>query len=274
MKQINLKFDLHNARNAEHYQFHYDVLSVFTPDFASEQGVGELQTSYQGLFDTENTCYLRNTAYKETPDVEAADKKRDDLFLYISQSIKTNLLCPVEPTAAAAKRLDYHLSPYKDAPRMSYSAGTAAVTDFVGKMQEEGIKEDVATLGLTSAIVELDNANKAFNTVYNSRSAEALTRTVSDNMKTIRPKIDAAYKELAAAVNALYQVNSLVAKDEEKEALLGDVIDRVNALILRLQETLSRAGVGPRPNFAPEDKLRPSSPSGTPEEDEERPGGL
>lgn len=269
MKQINLKFDLHNARNAEHYQFHYDVLSIITDDFASACSLGSLRAAYQEAFDLENGCYLRNTSYKETPEVEAADKKRDDLFLYISQMIKANLLCPVETTATAAKRMDYQLAPYKDAPRMSYSANTAAVTDFVAKMQEEGIREDIATLGLTSALTELDNANRAFNTVYNTRSAEALSRTVSDNMKSVRPKVDAAYKELASAVNALYQANLLVLKDETTDTLCFEVIDGVNAIILRLQETLSRAGVGPKPNFSPHDK-NPSgdSPAGGGDDDD------
>ena len=272
MKQINLKFDLSRARNAEHYQFHSDILRIITLDFASEQGIETLRTPYQELFDTENTCYLRNAKLQDTPEVEAADKTRDNLFLYVSQTITTGLLCPIEATATAAKRLDYHLAPYKDAPRLTYAANTAAVTDFVDKMQQEGIKEDVATLGLTAVITQLGEANKAFNDLYSGRSAEVLARTTSDNMKSIRPKVDDAYKELASAVNALYQVNFLVTKSSDKETSIGAVIDEVNAIILQLQNTLSRAGVGPKPNFTPADKQEPSTPSGGGEE--ERPGEL
>lgn len=272
MKQINTAFSQVYSRNAEHYQFNADILNIITPAFASEHQIETLRTAYQELFDTENISYLRNANYMETPEVEASDKQRDNLFLYVSQTITTGLLCPIEATASAAGRLDYYLTPYKNAPRLSYAGNTAAVTDFVEKMQQEGIKEDVATLGLTNVIAELDKANKNFNTIYNARSGEALTRTVSDNMKSIRPKVDAAYKELASAVNALYQVNFLVTKNSDKETSLATVIDQVNAAILRLQETLSRAGVGPKPNFTPDDKQKPAAPSGGGEE--ERPGEL
>lgn len=273
MKQINLKFDLSRARNAEHYQFHSDILRIITSDFTISKGIHTLRCVYVNLFDIENNCYLRNANYLATPEVEAADKKRDNLFLYCSQTIVANLLCPVEATAEAAKRLNFYLTPYKDAPRMAYAASTAAITDFVYKMQQDGIKEDVATLGLASAIEQLDAANMAFNDVYSKRSAEVLTRTVSDNMHSIRPKVDESYKDLASAINALYQVNFLIDQDPEKESSLGTVIDQINAIILQLQKTLSHAGVGPKPNFTPSDKQEPSSPSGGGGE-EERPGEL
>jgi len=77
-------------------------------------------------------------------------------------------------------------------------------------------------------------------------------------MKVVRPKVDAAYRELASAINALYQVNTLIAKDSTKEQTIGTVIDKVNALIITLQQTLSRAGIGAKPNFKPGDD-KPSS---------------
>lgn len=273
MKQINLKFDLHNPRNAEHYQFHSDILGIITQEFATTQGIGILHDNYRELFDTENVCFLRNNSYIDTPAIEEADRKRDDLFTYIAQTIESNLKCPIASKAEAAKRLNFYLAPYRKAARKSYAENTAEINDFVEKMKQEGIKEDVETLGLTNDIPELDKANKAFSEIYNKRSAEVLTRTTSDNMKTIRPKVDTAYKELVEAVNALYRVNSLVTKDSAKEAALGTVIDQANAIIVQLQDTLWRAGVGPKPSFIPDDKQEPTTPSGGGGE-EERPGEL
>ena len=71
-------------------------------------------------------------------------------------------------------------------------------------------------------------------------------------MKTIRPRADVAYKEAASAINALYKVNALVTRDAAKETALGTVIDQANALIIQLQQTLSKAGVGAKPNFKPD----------------------
>lgn len=258
MKQINQKFDLSRPRNGEHYQFHTDILDILSSAFVTTHGIVTLRDTYKELFEIENECYLRNRNYMETPEVKAADKKRDELFLYIAQTIETNIHCPVKSKEEAATRLYFYLTPYRNAPRKSYAEKTAEVKDFAEKMQEGDIEEDIETLGLTNDIVELDNANKAFNTIYNKRSKESLARTISDNMKSIRPKVDAAYKELASAVNSLYQVNTLVTKNSTYGASLGTAIDEVNAVILRLQETLSRAGFGPKPNFTFVEKLEPT----------------
>ena len=261
MKEINLKFDLSRARNAEHYQLHDDILRTVTTAFATAQGIASLREKYQTLFDTENNCYLQNRSYQNTTEIETADKNRDDYFLYISQTIATGKYCPIATKKEAAVRLDYALEPYKDAPRMNYASNTAAVKDFVLKISDPQYADAVATLGLSDVITALNEANEAFNTLYSSRSSEVLSRNTSESMKTIRPQVDAAYREFASAINALYQVNALVAKSKDTEQAIGTVIDSVNALIIQLQKTLSRSGVGAKPNFKPgDDKPSPIEP--------------
>lgn len=261
MKQINSDFSFHPARNAEHYQLHSDLLAAIPAAFADTMGIAPLRTEYARLFDIENDCYLRNTSYQDTPEVEAKDRRRDDRFIYVSQRITTARLSPVDEEAEAAARLAYHLAPYRDAPRLNYASNTAAVADFVLRMREPANAADIATLGLTAALDALDTANTDFNDTYAGRSTELLARSTSETMKTIRPQVDAAFRTLASAINALYQVNELVTKDATKEKETGAVIDRVNALLIQLQSTLSRAGVGAKPNFTP--SAKPDSGSGS-----------
>ncbi len=265
MKQINSDFSFHPARNAEHYQLHSDLLAAITASFAEAMAIAPLRAEYARLFDIENECYLRNAAYRDTPEVEAKDRLRDNRFIYVSQRITTAQLSPVAEEAEAAARLAYHLAPYRDAPRLNYASNTAAVADFVQRMRETANAADIATLGLAAAIDALATANDDFNLVYAGRSTELLTRSTSETMKTIRPQVDAAYRALASAINALYQVNELVTKDATKEKDTGAVIDRVNALLIQLQSTLSRAGVGAKPGARPDDKpVTPPSGGGTP----------
>ena len=89
MKAINLNFGFTRPRNPEHYQMHHDMLEVITVEFVTAFGIAALREEYQRLFDIENDCYLRNAAYQDTPELQAADRKRDDLFLYCSQTIST-----------------------------------------------------------------------------------------------------------------------------------------------------------------------------------------
>lgn len=270
MKEINLKFDLSRARNAEHYQFHSDMLHTISQDFVDKQGIASLRSAYQQLFDTENMCYLQNRSYQDTAAVEAADRKRDDLFLYVAQTITTGKLCPLSAKRQAAEALDYMLTPYRNAPRLNYASNTAAVNDFLEQAGSLKYAPHVKTLGLEEAIAALATANNEFNAIYTERSVENLSRAVSETMKSIRSRVDVAYKEAASAINALYQVNSLIANDSAKEKTIGAVIDQANALIIQLQQTLSRAGVGAKPNFKPGSgtENKPETPGGG---DDDRP---
>lgn len=53
MKEI-LKANLNNTRNAEHYQFHADVLSVFTEQMATKHKIEALRADYAALFQKGN----------------------------------------------------------------------------------------------------------------------------------------------------------------------------------------------------------------------------
>lgn len=211
-KEINEQFGFSYARNAEHYQVHSDILSKVTAEIAAKYGFTALHTDYAGLYDVEDECYLRNKGFESTADVEAADKKQDNLFLYLMRGIENATLSPVEAEATAAKHLVFVVKPYANAHRLSYAQEMGAISDLVKKLQGEE-QEAVEQLGLTQAVQALADANQAFNEVYSARSGESLTRSTSETMRTIRPKVDKAFKKMASAINALYKVNELVAKD-------------------------------------------------------------
>ena len=230
MKEI-LKANLNNARNAEHYQFHSDVLSIVTAEVAAAQKIDSLRSDYVALFDKENTAFIQNRAYESTKEIEAKDRERDDLFLYIKQTVDSNLYCPVATKKAAAEKLAFAMKPYRSANTKAFAENTAQVTNLVLDFQSEAYAGYVEQLGLTEAVAQLQTANDAFNAVYMGRSGEKLVRVSSETMKSIRPKVDAAYRTLASAVNALYQVNSLITRSTATETELGGVIDGVNALL-------------------------------------------
>ena len=264
MKEI-LKVNLNNARNAEHYQFHSDVLSIVTAEVAAAQKIDSLRSDYVALFDKENTAFIQNRAYESTKEIEAKDRERDDLFLYIKQTVDSNLYCPVANKKAAAEKLAFAMKPYRSANSKAFAENTAQVTNLVIDFQSETYAGYVQLLGLTEAVAQLQIANDAFNAVYMGRSGEKLVRASSENMKSIRPKVDAAYRTLASAVNALYQVNSLITRSANTETELGGVIDGVNALIVQLHQTLSLRGAGNTADVGTDENVSPDgvdTPSG------------
>ena len=129
MKEI-LKANLNNARNAEHYQFHSDVLSIVTEEVAAAQKIESLRSEYVALFEKENAAFIQNRAYESTKDVEAKDRERDDLFLYIKQTVDSNLYCPVANKKAAAEKLSFAMKPYRSANTKAFAENTAQVTNL------------------------------------------------------------------------------------------------------------------------------------------------
>ena len=112
-------------------------------------------------------------------------------------------------------------------------------------------------LGLTDAIEQLKTANNEFNAIYMGRSGEKLVRASTENMKSIPPKVDTAYRSLASAINALYQVNSLITRSDATETELGGLIDGVNGLIVQLHQTLSIRVAGSTSDVNTDDTVSP-----------------
>ncbi len=265
MKSINVNFGFSYARNAEHYQVHKDIVAVITPEFATAQGFVEQQAAYSSNVDIENLCYLRNNKYWDTDEIAKLDEKRDALFAYLLQTIKAALKSPIDEVAAAAKRVWFIADPYKNAARLNYTSNTAAIFDFLEKMNTEENKGYAATLGLTVGLTQLGEVNTQFHTVYTNRSSELLARSTSETMRTIRPQVDAAAKECFECINALYRVYVLLNQEPEKRAALEAVIDQVNALLIQLQNTLAHAGVTSKPTTDGDNK--PADDGATPDDD-------
>ena len=243
IKKILLPFPLYRARNAEHYGLYSDIIEAIPAELAEKYQLTPLHSVCVNVFGIENDCHLRNQGYKNTEAIEAEDKKRDDLLLALAQTVEAYTRLPIAEKAEAAKRLNFLLKPYRDAYRLPLAQETANIRDFILKMKEEENATDIETLGLTEMVTLLDEANKSFNALYKGRSGEILVRSTSDTMKTIRPKVDAAFSQLFDAVNGLYIVNELTTKDATKRQELGKVIDDINSLLIQLQKTLIRAGV-------------------------------
>lgn len=238
MKEIK-SVGLTNARNAEHFQFHYDVLQVVTESFAADRGLSALRSSYAALFQKEDEAFVTARALSGTADVEQKDAARDELSIYVCLTVEAKRYSPVAAEREAAMRLYASISPYRQAHQRPYAENTALVTNMVADLQGDALAADVALLGLADAVTALKTANEEFNTVYAGRSDEKQGRESSEKMKTIRPQVDEAYRSLVAAINSLYQVNQLVTKDEEAATEMEEVIDKLNARILQFTQTLT-----------------------------------
>ena len=108
--------------------------------------------------------------------------------------MELNLDRPVATKKAAAEKLAYVMKPYRSANSKAFAENTAQVTNLVADFQSEANSGYVELLGLTEAVAQLKTANNEFNAVYMGRSGEKLVRASTENMKSIRPKVDTAFR--------------------------------------------------------------------------------
>lgn len=231
-------------RNGEHFQYHQDILEDVPEEVAETYHFGPQRAAYVSIFDYEDLIYKQNYAYASTADITSKDHIRGELFLFMKGIIDAYMHCPTEEKKAAAQVLSYVIKPYRSANNKSYSENTAEITNLVKSLRLEENTQAVTTLGLQDIVDQLEAANIDFNTAFKARSAEKRGRKVQMNMRDVRPQVDAAYNEMANAINVIYQANEMVQKDEETRTVLGGIIDKINALIVEVNDKLTRRGQG------------------------------
>ena len=252
-----------NARNGEHVDYHTNVTEAITPEFAEKYKISKQYSTYTGWFGQEKLIYKPNTGFEQTEDIEAKDRIRDEIALYLKGQIESNLYCPIEAKKAAAKLLEHAMRPYADAHNKSYAENTAEINAWVAVLKSDTYAPAVTELALDEAVAKLDEANQDFKETLNARSREKRKRDEQETMKTIRPKVDDAYVSLVNAINALYLANEIATQDEETRTELGAVIDEINSLIAQLEDVLERRGV--KPGTDDEEEEEPESePEPTP----------
>ena len=124
----------------------------------------------------------QNQAYAKTKEIEECDRKRDDLFVFVRQTIDSGLYHPVSEKRAAAERLLFALKPYRMANQQPFAENTALVTNMTQDMLGKDYIDDVRLLDLEGPIKLLDEANNEFNTLY-SQTCSTDTCTLKEGLK-------------------------------------------------------------------------------------------
>lgn len=249
MKEIIVTFSKQSGKNAQHAQLMTDVLAAVPTEVAEAQGFAAQRTAFEAAVNDELVCFQADKGYLETADVAEADNYRDGFFMYYKRVAEAAAESHPDPEFRKNGSTAFYLfKEAGDATRKDYASETAILSDLVAKMRVEPYVAALAALGLADAADEIEAANEAFNNVYTERSAKERSRAYSMTMKQLRPITDDAYDELAKAINALYAVNEMVTKDAEKRVALEQVIDDVNAVVLRYRKTVNQgSGTSTKP---------------------------
>lgn len=273
MRVLNEIKNLPRARNAEHWYLYDRLIALITVVFVTKYNLGVFFDKLKELFARENEAYSAITKSASTAVIVDKDKARDSGLRRVDLGVQYGLYSDQSDEVEAAKRCMIVLDAHRGASEKSYAENTAEVADVVERFQSDEYAADIARLNLTEAVENLKQLNDAFNEAYTGRKPEQYARTKNDKMVTIRAEVDAAYADVADAINAIYIVAAYLEPNAEDAAEIQALADALNAEIYQFGLTLARRGVGSvtEPAEEPTDPSEPTDP-GEPT-DPELPGG-
>ncbi len=241
------------------------LLRVITAEFSTSYQLSALREAYSKAFQKEDNVYLQTRAFADTKALAEKDAERGRLFRHIKLTIQGKSLGLNAEEAETASKLMFIMRPHWDATSKADAESTALVSDLVKKLESSDFSQLVQALGLTEAVSALKTANTEFDTLYSHRADEKRVKAMTEKLEAVRKQVDAAFLELAKAINVIYAANELMEKDATKESEIGAVIDAANAEILQFSETLSRRGIGRKVTIA--SGKTPSTDKGSSAED-------
>jgi hypothetical protein len=112
---------------------------------------------------------------------------------------------------------------------MNDNAETAGIQNLLQELKSEKYAADAKLVGIDTWAAELEVANNAFDAVNQERYDESAERSVLV-LREVRQKIDTAYREMVARIEALFLLEET---PESKDFItrLNVVIDRYKSLI-------------------------------------------
>ena len=222
-------FSLVRLRNEEHFQFFTsfrDVVLVFT---VLALNIELLFNLFLAAYDNELAALdlVRKNAISD--DLVDADDERDDVFRGLSDAVKSALNHFNADVRAAARRLQVVLNTYGNLAIKPYDAETGGLNSLINDFTTT-YAADVATVGLTEWVDELQAKNKAFDDLKNNRYSAEAAKTIL-RMKQERVKTDTIYRQITERINALIVV--------EGEAAYAGFVNELNKRIEGYDNTIS-----------------------------------
>ena len=273
MKVLNEIKYLARSHNAEHWYLYDRLLALLSTEFITKFKLAFFTDKLKTQFAREDEAYSAITKSVSTAEIADKDKARDSGLRRVDLGVQYGLYSDVPDEVEAAKRCMLVLDAHRGASEKSYAENTAEVADVVARFQSEEYASDIARLNLTEAVASLKQLNDAFNEAYTNRKPEQYARSTGDKMEVVRGEVDAAYADVADAINAIYIVAAYLEPVPDDAAEIKAVADAMNAEIYQFGLTLARRGVGSvtEPAEEPTDP-EPSDPT-NPEQPEGGDGG-
>lgn len=240
MQEIMHSFSREKAQNAEHVQYMKFLLEEIPQEKAVQFGFILQWDAFSLSVNNEVSGFHPNKAFIETEVIRMYDNKRDKIYLMYKQIIQAIAnYHPDEEKKQAGRTLSFVFKQAgRNVHRLSYDSETAILDKVVDKLRHEPYRSALALLEMNQIPDQIEAANQEFQSIYRQRMRTEREKILAADMRKLRSQTDDAFNELAKAINALYRVNEMAAKDETTRLELGKLIDNTNDIIYRFRKII------------------------------------
>ena len=202
------KLDTHSLRNDAHFQFHTEFRDLVVQHNPETLKIKPQFDSYLPLYNRVDDALKKIVKSEFTAKIHEADKARDEIYLGIVET-NTAALRHFNPNVRqAADRLKILFDTYGNVVNKPLNEETSAIYNILQELKGK-YTADVASVGITQWVTELENRNKAFETLVKERFDETAARTTDIVMKQARAQLDEVYKTIVERINALAVVEGV-----------------------------------------------------------------
>jgi hypothetical protein len=211
---------------AQNVQFHREAATGIAPFAAKVSGIATALDSYQEDTNRLDDEFDTQTKSIETSELILLDNKRDGTTVQIISRIDYHAKFPENSgDADAARKLQFIMDTYKDAPRKNYQAETSYLRNMIEDLNKHA--DSLTLFGLTSLIGRLEKENNSFETLYLARTGNRETKRGRGTLTELAAKANASFDIVCQIVNGL----SLMSLNVDTKAAIDEIIGFVNGQI-------------------------------------------
>jgi hypothetical protein len=234
MNNIITRVKFSHLRNEVHVELHgtaNTVIVKFSPDTL---GIRKQYDAYKPALDEEVSLLdiVQKSGY--TGEIEEQDIRRDTVFRGFADAAKSAGNHFDLDKRNAAERILIVLESYGNIASRPLDQETAAIDAMYREFSGGDYPPLIAQLGLNDWLAQLNLENQRFKELMLARYTEAAKRPTS-SMRAARTKVDKAFQDIVATLEALVTINGIEAYEPFIKEL-NTVLERYKNILARQQK--------------------------------------
>lgn len=202
--------------------YHFEYVNEFKQSTAGKKTDLKIKDDFDRFLsvyakEDEAIQKLKKSNYSEEKQV--ADKSRDALFSGVVNTVEGALNHFDPAIQAAAKRIRLVLDESGNLSELGIKQQSSATATFIAKLRKEDVVKDVAMIGLTPWLDELEKRNENVRALEDKQNLEASEKTTL-RMKEVRKEMDTVIRAIWRRLEALMLL--------EGEAPYADYVRQLN----------------------------------------------